>query len=125
MNSAVGDACLGMAEWVENPTTNSTLKQLLPCVDKETTQGMLKISKDVTQGLVTNVNALLDNMVNKDIPPELQETPLFYNQSGPPVPLLCNPLHLDHTPRKCTQGEIELSNASKVFVLTLLYVINL
>lgn len=39
---------------------------------------------------------------------------LYFNQSGPLVPLLCNPYNADLINRTCSTGELDFSNASKV-----------
>ncbi|PWA42395.1 hypothetical protein CTI12_AA545270 [Artemisia annua] len=58
-------------------------------------------------------NKIINNVANIDPPP----IPGFpnYNQSGPLVPTLCNPLNADKTDRICQPGELDASNASQVW----------
>ncbi|CAN1287836.1 hypothetical protein LINPERPRIM_LOCUS19743 [Linum perenne] len=41
--------------------------------------------------------------------------PLYINQSGPLVPILCNPFHADLTDRPCSPGEVDLNNATQAW----------
>ncbi|KAM7258468.1 hypothetical protein ACFE04_014209 [Oxalis oulophora] len=40
---------------------------------------------------------------------------MYFNQSGPLVPILCNPFHPDLTDRACTAGEVIFNNATLVW----------
>lgn len=108
----MGDTCVAMDEWVQNPTAHTALDDILPCVDNATAQETLTQSKDVTFQLVGMVNKIINNVANIEPPP----FPGFlnYNQSGPLVPILCNPLNADMTDRKCQPGELDVSNATQV-----------
>jgi hypothetical protein len=110
--NVTGDTCVAMDQWVKNPTEHTALDDLLPCVDPETAQETLSQSKNVTYQLVGVVNGIIANISNANPPPNA--APLYYNQSGPPVPLLCNPFNANKTDRKCVSGEVELSNATQV-----------
>lgn len=100
-----------MDQWVRNPTAHTALDDILPCVEPATAQEILSESKDVTFQLVVVVNQIIVNLSNIDIPPGL---PFSYNQSGPLVPVLCSPFNPDKTDRKCTAGEVQLSDAAQV-----------
>lgn len=114
-NSVVGDTCAAMDEWVQNPTAHSALDDILPCVDNATAQQTLYESKDVTFQLVGVVNQFITNISNLNIssvPPEA--APIFFNQSGPLVPILCNPFHSNVTVRRCSDVEVNFNNAGQV-----------
>lgn len=110
--SAVADTCVAMDEWVQNPTAHTALDEILPCVDNTTAQQTLLQSRDVTRQLVVLVDRIISNVSNRDFPP--QAGPLYYNQSGPLMPVLCNPYNPDLTIRPCAAGEVSLDNASEV-----------
>lgn len=109
-----------MDEWVQNPTAHTALDDILPCVDKATAQQILSESKQVTFQLVEVVNTFITNISNtdppKNLPPNLPPDTkrLYYNQSGPAVPVLCNPYNSDITDRKCAADEVSFTNASQV-----------
>ncbi|OEL12976.1 hypothetical protein BAE44_0026002 [Dichanthelium oligosanthes] len=53
-------------------------------------------------------------LLHKNFPPVA--TPFYYNQSGPLMPLLCNPFTPDlNGNRTCTRGEVTLDNATQVW----------
>ncbi|WOH09891.1 hypothetical protein DCAR_0729351 [Daucus carota subsp. sativus] len=112
LHNATGDTCVAMDEWVKNPTAHTALDDILPCVEPATAQEILSESKNVTFQLVVAVNQIIVNLSNVDIPYGL---PFSYNQSGPLVPVLCNPFNPDQTDRKCTAGEVQLSDAAQVW----------
>ncbi|CAK9142018.1 unnamed protein product [Ilex paraguariensis] len=112
LHNVVGDTCVSMNEWVQNPTAHTALDDILPCLDNATAQETLSQSKDVTYQLVGVVNGIITNVSNANIPPGAGL--FYYNQSGPLVPVLCNPFNADKTDRKCAAGEVEFGNASQV-----------
>lgn len=113
--SVVADTCVAMDEWVQNPTAHTALDEILPCVDNATAQETLSQSKNVTYQLVVVVDRLIINISNVNYPPIAG--PLYFNQSGPLVPVLCNPFHSDLTVRQCATGEVQLNNATEVISL--------
>jgi hypothetical protein len=106
-----------MNEWNQYPTANTALDDILPCVDNATAQETLLRSKEVTSELVNLVNQVITNVSNINFAPNF--TPLYYNQSGPLMPLLCDPFRPDMTDRQCDSGEVNLSNATQVHKLNL------
>jgi hypothetical protein len=110
--SAVADTCVAMDEWVQHPTAHTALDEILPCVDNATAQQTLKQSRDVTSQLVMLVDKVISDVANKNFPP--QAGPVYYNQSGPLMPVLCNPYNPDLTIRTCGSGEVALDNATEV-----------
>lgn len=108
----VADTCVAMDEWVQNPTARTALDDILPCVDNATAQETLLRTKDVTYQLVTVVNTVITNVSNINFAPNF--VPLYFNQSGPLVPVLCNPFNADLTARQCSAGEVDLDNATQV-----------
>ncbi|WRX31668.1 hypothetical protein QQP08_024155 [Theobroma cacao] len=113
LHNVVGDACVAMDQWVQNPTAHTALDDILPCVDNATAQETLLRTKNVSYQLVNVVNGVLNNVANKNFPPAL--APLYYNQSGPLVPVLCNPFNSNLTNRQCASGEVDLYRSSEVW----------
>lgn len=111
--NATGDTCMALDQWVKNPTAHTALDDILPCVDAATAQETLSQSKNVTYQLAGMVNGIIMNVSN--INPPANAGPLFYNQSGPLVPVLCNPFNADKTDRKCATGEVDFANATEVW----------
>ncbi|PON71307.1 hypothetical protein PanWU01x14_074470 [Parasponia andersonii] len=111
--SVAADTCVAMNEWVVNPTAHTALDEILPCVDKATAQETSLKSKEVTSQLVDVINEVITNVSNINFAPNF--VPLYFNQSGPLVPLLCNPFFHDLTDRPCTAGEVDLNNATQVW----------
>ncbi|XVF86374.1 hypothetical protein PTKIN_Ptkin18bG0034700 [Pterospermum kingtungense] len=109
-HNIVGDTCVAMNQWVENPMADSAMKEILPCWDKEFGQNVLAASKSVT----TTFNGLMNQYIflvanNDTIPP--QAVPLYHNQSGPLVPLICDPYTKGDSKQSCGEGQVALSNA--------------
>ncbi|RDX59007.1 hypothetical protein CR513_61933 [Mucuna pruriens] len=113
LHNATADSCVAVNEWIQYPTAHTAMDDILPCVDNATAQETLSRSKEVTSELVDLVNQVITNVSNINFAPNF--TPLFYNQSGPLMPLLCNPFHPDMTDRQCDAGEVTLSNATQVY----------
>ncbi|KAK4422138.1 hypothetical protein Salat_1796100 [Sesamum alatum] len=113
LHNVTGDTCVAMNHWVQNPTAHTALDDILPCVDKTTAQDTLNRSKQVTSQLVDVINTVISNVSNINFAPNF--VPLYYNQSGPLVPSLCNPFNPDLTDRECAPGEVDLNNATQVW----------
>ncbi|KAM1938664.1 hypothetical protein ACFX13_026618 [Malus domestica] len=112
-HNVVADSCVSMDEWVQNPTSHTALDDILPCVDNATAQETAIRAKDVTHQLVTVVNRVINNISNVNYPPIAG--PLYFNQSGPRLPVLCDPFNSDLSDRQCAPGEVELKNATQVW----------
>lgn len=111
--SVMGDTCMAMNDWVNNPTAHTALDKIIPCVDTATAQEAQSQSKEVTFQMAQLVNGIIANVSNRNPPPA--PVPISYNQSGPLVPLLCNPYNPDKTDRKtCNPGEVDFTNATQV-----------
>ncbi|XP_060212947.1 uncharacterized protein LOC132640386 isoform X1 [Lycium barbarum] len=113
LHNVTSDTCVAMNQWVQHPLASTALDDILPCVDNATAQETLTKSKEVTSQLVGVVNRVITNVSNNNFPPNFG--PLYYNQSGPKLPTLCNPFNTDLTDRSCSPGEVDLSNATKVW----------
>ncbi|XP_047327881.1 uncharacterized protein LOC124931460 [Impatiens glandulifera] len=113
LHNASADTCVAMNQWVKNPTAHTALDDILPCVDNATAQETLTKSKEVTSQLVNVINQVITNVSNGNFPPNFG--PLYYNQSGPLLSILCNPFNADMTNRTCQTGEVELGNATEVW----------
>ncbi|XP_064994293.1 uncharacterized protein LOC135630919 isoform X1 [Musa acuminata AAA Group] len=112
LHNAVADTCVSMDEWALHPREHTAMDDILPCVDVATTNASLRRSREVTFQLVNVVNQVITNVSNADFPPMLK--PLYYNQSGPLLPPLCNPYDPDLGSRNCTTGELGFNNVSQV-----------
>ena len=113
----VADTCVAMDEWVQHPTARTALDDILPCVDNATAQQTLIQSQNVTYQLAVVVNTMITKIANANVPPT-PRLPIYYNQSGPLMPVLCNPFYSNLTSRTCATGEVELSKAPEVIPLT-------
>ncbi|KAH8482808.1 hypothetical protein H0E87_030040 [Populus deltoides] len=113
LHNVAGDTCVAMDHWVHNPTAHTALDDILPCVDQATTQDTLIKSKEITSQLVEVVNQVITNVSNLNFSPNFK--PMYINQSGPLVPILCNPFYADLTIRPCSAGEVDLTNATQVW----------
>ncbi|KAF2310536.1 hypothetical protein GH714_013882 [Hevea brasiliensis] len=89
VHNVVADTCVAMDEWVLNPTAKTAMDDIIPCVDNATAQATLQRTKEAG--------------------------PLYYNQSGPLMPVLCNPFNSDITERQCAAGEVDLNNATEAW----------
>lgn len=89
------------------------MDQIIPCMDKADAEKILKVTNGVTYSLVYLVNGVISNISNSDISSEAGP-PFYVNQSGPAVPLLCNPFNSDLSTRECGPGEVNLTNAVTV-----------
>ncbi|KAG6530499.1 uncharacterized protein LOC122043365 [Zingiber officinale] len=113
LHNVVADSCVAMNEWVDHPYAHTALDDILPCVDVATANESLTRSREVTFQLVNVVNQVIANISNGNFPPQLK--PLYFNQTGPLMPLLCNPYMLDLNNRPCFLGEVDFNNATQVW----------
>lgn len=113
LHNVTADTCVSMNQWVENPTAHTALDDILPCVDNATAQETSMRSREVTSQLVNVINQVITNVTNINFAPNF--TPLFFNQSGPLIPLLCNPYKPDYSDRVCDPKEVSLNNATQVY----------
>ncbi|GAB4832763.1 hypothetical protein Ancab_006780 [Ancistrocladus abbreviatus] len=112
LHNAVGDMCVSMEEWGHHPTVHTTLDDVLPCMDRSDAEKIVTSSKDITRHLVNSVDALITEVANGNF---TSGALLNYNQSGPFVPLLCNPYNKDGSSRTCASGEVDFKNATEVW----------
>lgn len=110
INSVTADSCDAMNQWVENPTAHTALDDILPCVDNATARETSTKTKEVTVQLINVINQVIRNVTNGNFPPNY--APLYFNQSGPLMPSLCNPFNPDFTNRTCDPNEVPLSEAT-------------
>uniref|UniRef100_A0A0D9VD16 Uncharacterized protein n=1 Tax=Leersia perrieri TaxID=77586 RepID=A0A0D9VD16_9ORYZ len=112
LHNVVGDTCAAMGEWVDHPQARTALDDILPCVDTSAAADALARSNDVTAHLVAVINGVISNVSNSDAPltplkPPPSAKQIYYNQSGPPVPLLCL--------LGCAAGEVDLAAAPQAW----------
>lgn len=111
--SATGDTCVALDEWANNPTSGTALDDVLPCVDVATANASLYQSKETTFTIVNLINQVITNVANGNFSPSLGP-PFYFNQSGPSMPVLCNPFNADLSDRECKTGEVGFENATLV-----------
>lgn len=102
---------MAMGEWVENPHAESSLSNILPCVDQRTTNKTLLQSKQVVTNIVSVVNLFINNTADAN---PIQDSVNYYNQSGPSMPPLCYPFDSQFRKRQCTTQEVSSANALSV-----------
>lgn len=100
--SMTGDTCVAMDEWVVNPTAHTALDDIFPCLEKKAVLETYLSSKILTYKIVEAFDEVISNFTNSN------------TQSGPLVPLLCNPFNSDLTRRNCSSGEVTFQNATQV-----------
>ncbi|GMI78120.1 hypothetical protein like AT2G12400 [Hibiscus trionum] len=107
------DTCTAVDEWVQSPTAGSAIKEFLPCVDKEFSKEMMEASKSVSNGINNLLNFHVSLVANADnIPP--QAVGLYYNQSGPSLPTICDQHSAGNFIKQdCGEGEVALANATQ------------
>ncbi|KAG8636360.1 hypothetical protein MANES_16G125400v8 [Manihot esculenta] len=113
LHNVAGDTCVAMNHWVQNPTAHTALDDILPCVDSATAQDTLLRSKEITLQYVDLINSVITNVSNINFSPNFPS--MYFNQSGPLVPILCNPFYHDFTDRPCSPGEVNLNNATQAW----------
>ncbi|VFQ83430.1 unnamed protein product [Cuscuta campestris] len=113
VNNLVGDTCVAMNKWLQNPTADSALENIIPNIDNQITKKILSATKDVTYGVVEVTNTYISNVSNANATSYAGAS--YYNQSGPLVPLLCNPYNEDDTDRHCAPHEVNFENASEAW----------
>ncbi|XP_028779218.1 uncharacterized protein LOC114735671 [Neltuma alba] len=114
VKNGVGDTCVAIEEWLEHPQDRTSLSEVIPCVDGPTAQKALDITRNTSFQMVNMVDDFVKNIANIDPPPGAPPS-ASYNQSGPTLPLLCNPFNSDMTQRSCGPEEVPLDNASQVY----------
>eukprot|EP00252_Welwitschia_mirabilis_P027064 TRINITY_DN9148_c0_g1_i5.p1 TRINITY_DN9148_c0_g1~~TRINITY_DN9148_c0_g1_i5.p1 ORF type:complete len:385 (+),score=56.24 TRINITY_DN9148_c0_g1_i5:375-1529(+) len=112
LTNVVGDACVSMDEWVAHPYANTSLDEILPCVDVETAKQSLTQSKEVTYKVVNVINIVITTVLNSN---QSGSSIVNYNQSGPPIPTLCNPYTSQLEERNCSAGEVRLEDAPEAW----------
>ncbi|KAK3134207.1 hypothetical protein QOZ80_6AG0546330 [Eleusine coracana subsp. coracana] len=120
LHNVIGDTCVAMDEWVLRQPEGqgqgrTALDDILPCADTAVTNEALRRSREVNHQLVLALNTLISNVSNANNIPPQAGPPLYYNQSGPPLPLLCNPFNADLTGRSCAAGEVPAADAPQAW----------
>ncbi|XP_076881897.1 uncharacterized protein LOC143530169 [Bidens hawaiensis] len=113
LNNAISDTCLAMDQWVDHRNAETALSDILPCVDQRTTNQTLYKSKQVINDLGNIVNGFIGSYANSYGAPSGNSN--YYNQSGPLMPYVCSPYDSQLQERKCSLGEVSMSNASLVW----------
>ncbi|KAL3535944.1 hypothetical protein ACH5RR_004405 [Cinchona calisaya] len=103
--SFIGDTCIAMDEWLQNPNARSALEEIIPKVDNKTAQEISSVTKGVSLGTVDMINGIITKVINANVPPNVGP-PLYYNQNGPMLPILCNPYDSKLADRQCAAGEV-------------------
>jgi hypothetical protein len=92
-----------MGEWAANPSANTTLKEILPCVDINTTDAALAQTRAIVNSTINGINADIQKLLNSN------------NNNGSTsasqlLPLICNPLD----PSFSIAGCVNASDAATV-----------
>ncbi|KAI5058252.1 hypothetical protein GOP47_0026422 [Adiantum capillus-veneris] len=95
LNNVIGDTCIAMEQWVANPSAQTSLQEILPCVDINTTDTALDQTRALTNDTVTGINAGISTVLN--------------NGTTQGLPLMCNPLQ----PTLNAPGCVDISSASQ------------
>ncbi|XP_002993030.2 uncharacterized protein LOC9652148 [Selaginella moellendorffii] len=111
LNNVMGDTCVAMREWVQNPGRSTNLDDILPCVNQTTANQTLDRSKEVAVSVVRVLNQAVTLVLNGNAAPP--GNPLNFNQSGPTMPTLCSPYGPapDYAEVPCASGTITLQQA--------------
>ncbi|KAM7266933.1 hypothetical protein ACFE04_009099 [Oxalis oulophora] len=118
LHNVIADTCVSMDEWVQHPAAHTALDDIIPCIDSTTSQETLKASKNITNQLLTMVNQVIVQVCNQDvvnIPPQYRKPPIYFNQSGPLMPIICSVYNTDLSDRTCEPGEVDMKDASQVW----------
>lgn len=112
-SSVITDTSVSVKEWVDNPRAESVLNSIIPCVDEKTTNQTWYQSKEIVHKLVNVVNTAIMTNANSETVPKHRIHQL-YNQSGPPMPILCSPFDSQLNVHQCDPEEVTLADASQV-----------
>lgn len=93
-----------MDEWIQDPMADSAMGEVLPCFDMAFGEEI----KEAGKGVTTNVNDLLNQFITV-----LANNNTANNQSGPFVPLICDPYKHGDSQESCGD-EVPLKNATEV-----------
>ncbi|KAE8705091.1 Detected protein of unknown function [Hibiscus syriacus] len=111
-HNLMADTCTAVDEWVQNPMAGSAIKELLPCVDREFGKNIKDASKSVSNGINDLLNLDISVVANNnDIPPQV--VGLYYNQSGPSLPTVCDPYKAENDKQACDEGQVAVGNATQ------------
>ncbi|KAK5843090.1 uncharacterized protein LOC108466169 [Gossypium arboreum] len=102
-HNIVSDTCIAMDEWIQDPMAESAMGEVLPCFD----MAFGKEIKEAGKGVTTNVNDLLNQFITV-----LANNNTANNQSGPFVPLICDPYKHGDSQESCGD-EVPLKNATE------------
>ncbi|XP_020535332.2 uncharacterized protein LOC110009551 [Jatropha curcas] len=112
LHNVVADTCVAVDDWLENPRANASLSlQFLPCLDNKTTAETIRTTKETSSYVINILNRYIMEVPNKDMQPNAGI--VYHNQSGPLVPLLCNPFNPDLTERDCNTAEVNFNNVAQ------------
>ncbi|KAJ1429155.1 putative UPF0481 protein [Sesbania bispinosa] len=114
VHNGVADTCVAMEDWLQHPQDHTALSKFLPCMDEATAQRTLDITKNTSFHMVNLVNTFVITVANNNVPPSNLHD-IYYNQSGPSMPLLCNPFFPNLTERTCGPIEVDLKDAPTAY----------
>lgn len=115
LHNVVGDTCVAMDEWVLKPQAGTALDDILPCIDAATVAESHLRRKELVLELTNVVNDVIANISNADFRSPVSPLNYNYNQSGPRMPMLCNPYEPDLRERKCLSSEVSFDDAPQAW----------
>lgn len=116
--SAISDTCIAMEEWANNSQVETSLSNILTCVDQKTSNQTLIQSELIVNAVVDVVNMAIN--VGANINPS-HKSVFYLNQSGPFMPHLCSPFDSDLNDRPCGPKDVSLANASSVCFIYIIF----
>ena len=94
-----------MDQWAQHPQAETTLSNILPCVDESTTNRTLYQSKEVVVRIVGIVNRAISALSNRR---------LHHKHPRQFMPYLCSPYDSNLNDRPCKYREVTFENATTV-----------
>ncbi|KAJ1410076.1 putative UPF0481 protein [Sesbania bispinosa] len=114
VHNGVADTCVAMEDWLQHPQDHTALSKFLPCMDEAMAQRTLDTTRNTSFHMVNLVNTFVITVANNNVPPSNLHD-IYYNQSGPSMPLLCNPFFPNLTERTCGPIEVDLKDAPTAY----------
>eukprot|EP00850_Spirogloea_muscicola_P001062 SM000004S14932 [mRNA] locus=s4:383587:386552:+ [translate_table: standard] len=105
LSALIGDTCEAMDQYSANPTYNTTLDALLPCVDLQTSRSALLRSKASVKSYVATINGYV-----------AQENAVLTSEGSALLPTVCDPFGPAPTYADvaCSNNTVPIGNYSQI-----------